>query len=156
MKTVEEFVKAMETTEMQEAFEKFAEGKTVATAEDADKLVKEFAAENGFDISEGTVEFIKSDEELSEEELANIAGGRGFRGEKMILAAGGIRDVDGKFLKGGIRDDNGLYKGLIRDENLVRLGRADNGSDNAIRLGKAYLLSPKEDGDSVRLGIVVL
>ena len=143
MKTVEEFVKAMETTEMQEAFEKFAEGKTVATAEDADKLVKEFAAENGFDISEGTVEFIKSDEELSEEELANIAGGRGFRGEKMTLASGLIRD------------DNGLYKGIIRDENQVRLGRADNGSDNAIRLGKAYLLSPKEDGDSVRLGLII-
>lgn len=143
MKSYEEFVKAMETTEMQEAFEKFAEGKTVATAEDADKLVKEFAAENGFDISECTVEFVESDEELSEEELANIAGGRGLRGEKVVLPAGGIRD------------DNGLYKGLIRDENLIRLGRADNGSDNAIRLGRVIIANPKPEDESVREGLII-
>lgn len=122
MKTVKDFAEAMKSEEMQEAFNKFIEGKECDTAEKAEKLVKDFALENGFELSEGAVSTL-APEDLSDEALANVAGGlldnANKPGRNLILCNGQdnrthlINDSLGIFC----RDDNlGLF--FNSSENL--------------------------------------
>lgn len=130
MKSSEEFVKAMKTAEMQDALEKFVEGKTVTTAEDAEKLVKEFAFENGFDFSEDSIEFDVVKDSVSEEELADVAGG-------------------------GIRGENAIAKDSFRGENLTgpNAGLRDR---NGIRFNMAFIAQDKKDDEDMRNTLVII
>ena len=130
MKSSEEFVKAMETAEMQDALEKFVEGKTVTTAEDAEKLVKEFAFENGFDFSEDSIEFDVVKESVSEEELADVAGG-------------------------GLRGENAIAKDNFRGENLIAPDPVHR-DKNGIRFRMSFIAQDNTDDEGMRNTLVIM
>ena len=118
MKTIKEFTEAMKSEEMQEAFDKFINGKECDTAEKAEKLVKEFALENGFELGEGEVSTMAPDD-LSDEDLDNVAGGITQDPKKINAIAEIIYDPVNR------SDYNGI-KILCRNEGLGVMQVIDN------------------------------
>lgn len=128
MKTVEEFKEAMKSEEMQEAFNKFIEGKECDSAEEAEQLVKDFALENGFELGEGEIHAM-APEDLSDEDLENAAGGL----LQDIKKSNGFVQMIGNPDNGVhvFKNDNGL--GIFcKPKNDATFGGSDDGPDNKL------------------------
>ena len=75
--------------------------------------------ENGFDISEGSVDFASTAEDLSEEELANVAGG--IRNENKLVV-GGSNQAEGSVGDDSLRFGKIVVIGSGKEDDSIRLG----------------------------------